>query len=152
MAQVSRETATNNINARLTSLEDFVCIKYGNAVGVYYPSVTIALNKTVSMLEELYIKLESMSNLLPGIKEAVQVMSDQRLNDKMQISAVMHTVISCLKEVEVLSAENNTLVRHSCLDGNTGTDSFVVDFVRRADLGRDISSGPNQTSCSNLEE
>eukprot|EP00957_Ditylum_brightwellii_P133019 10142420-Ditylum_brightwellii.AAC.3 len=97
---MAREAATDNINARLTSIEDFVGSKYGNSVGVDYPSVTVALNKTVSRLEELYIKLESISVSLPGIREAVQVMS----------------------------------------------------FMRRADLGRDISSGPNQASHSDLEE
>eukprot|EP00957_Ditylum_brightwellii_P103010 7850842-Ditylum_brightwellii.AAC.1 len=79
-------------------------------------------------------------------------MSDQGLNDKSQISAVMHTVISCLKEVGVLSAENNALIRHSCLDDNAGVDSLLADVMRRADLGRDISSGPNQTSHRNLGE
>eukprot|EP00957_Ditylum_brightwellii_P169837 12927150-Ditylum_brightwellii.AAC.1 len=93
-----------------------------------------------------------MSVLLPGIREAVQVMSDQRLNDESQISTVIHMIISYLKEVEVSSAENNTLLKHSCLDCNTGTDSFVANFMRRANLGRDVSSGSNQASCSDLEE
>eukprot|EP00957_Ditylum_brightwellii_P072652 5520905-Ditylum_brightwellii.AAC.1 len=84
--QVSIEAATDNINARLTNLEDFVGSKYDNSVGVDYPNVTIALNKTVSRLEELYIKLDYMVVSLPGIREAVQVMSDQQLNDKSQIS------------------------------------------------------------------
>eukprot|EP00957_Ditylum_brightwellii_P096697 7364784-Ditylum_brightwellii.AAC.1 len=124
MTQVSREAATDNINARLTSLEDFVGGKYGNAVGVDYPSVTIALNKTVS-------------------REAVQVMSDQWLNYKLQISTQLRGA------VRYTHTESGNSGQFYCPSNQYVRSNARVDWLRKYGHGvrQQNISGRGQCAC-----
>eukprot|EP00957_Ditylum_brightwellii_P211730 15366519-Ditylum_brightwellii.AAC.1 len=76
------QNATDNINARLTSLEDFVGGQYGDAVRVDYPNIAIVLNKTAAGLEDLGTSQGLLSDSLPIIKDRMEDFMEQRNEDK----------------------------------------------------------------------
>eukprot|EP00957_Ditylum_brightwellii_P208372 15357074-Ditylum_brightwellii.AAC.1 len=60
---------------------------------------------------------------------------EQRNEDKKQISDLLRTIISCLKDVKTASTENKEHIKRMRTNDTAGADAFVDNFMRRADLG-----------------
>eukprot|EP00957_Ditylum_brightwellii_P039060 2952457-Ditylum_brightwellii.AAC.1 len=79
--QQKQEDVMNNINARLTSLEDYVG-RYFEASLESYPTVSIAIKEMIHAMGEHLLKIDAVTQSVKSHEEDFQQLQNTVLQDK----------------------------------------------------------------------
>eukprot|EP00957_Ditylum_brightwellii_P143952 10969103-Ditylum_brightwellii.AAC.1 len=87
-----KDDATNNINARLTSLEDFVGTDYEEGVRENSPNVSIAIKEILALLKEGSEMVENACQNITEHRKSLCALKGSTSLDKVQTIQAMQSM------------------------------------------------------------
>eukprot|EP00957_Ditylum_brightwellii_P034616 2624818-Ditylum_brightwellii.AAC.1 len=110
----TRDAAIDNVNACLTSLEEYVGADHGKTVGDQFPNASIALKEMLTRLDELFGLIENINSEASDANSKADLIHDSTNRDKQQSLIVLRTLIDRSRQVEAKSAENKATFQTAC--------------------------------------
>eukprot|EP00957_Ditylum_brightwellii_P044075 3344350-Ditylum_brightwellii.AAC.1 len=92
----TRDTAVDNVNAHITSLEEYIDTDHGETVDSKFSNASIALKEMLAYLDKLSDVIYHVKSEASAANTKAEYVQEPTNIDKQQSLTLLHTLIVCL--------------------------------------------------------